>query len=132
LSVIGLVVGLAFVFQVSHRDILWAALGGGVTFAGVQIGSQFGYWQGSFLGAAGLGAFANIYAIRLRRPASTILVTGLMILVPGATAFRGMAAAVEDGATAGLSAEWQVLVIIFAIISGLVVANTFVPPKRAL
>ena len=129
---IGLVVGLAFIFQVSQRNILWAALGGVVTFAGVQIGSQFGYWQGSFLGAAALGAYANLFAIRLHQPASTILVTGLMILVPGAAAFRGLAAAVKDGAAAGLSAEWQVLVIIFAIISGLVVANTLVPPKSAL
>ena len=132
LSVIGLVVGLAFIFQVSQRNILWAALGGVVTFAGVQIGSQFGYWQGSFLGAAALGTYANLFAIRLHQPASTILVTGIMILVPGAAAYRGLASAVKDGAAAGLSAEWQVLVIIFAIISGLVVANTLVPPKSAL
>ncbi|MGB5214961.1 MAG: threonine/serine exporter family protein [Anderseniella sp.] len=129
---IGMVVGLAVVFQVPQRSIIWAALGGVVTFAGVQIGNQFGYWQGSFLGAAALGTYANLFAIRLHQPASMILLTGIMILVPGATAFRGLAAAVEDGATAGLSAEWHVLVIIVAIISGLVAANILVPPKRTL
>ena len=132
LSVVGLVVGLSFIFQVAPRDFRMVILGGLVTFAGVQIGNQFGYWQGSFLGAAALAAYANLFAITLHRPASIILLTGIMILVPGAAAYRGLASAVKDGAAAGLSAEWQVLVIIFAIISGLVVANNLVPPKSIL
>jgi uncharacterized membrane protein YjjB (DUF3815 family) len=102
-----------------------------LAYAGVVVGSEFGFWQGSFVGALLLGVYANLFAWRLRRPTSIVLLTAVMVLVPGASAYRGLRAA-EIGAASGLAAEWQVLVNILAIIAGFVLAYTLVPPKPTL
>ena len=55
-----------------------------------------------------------------------------MLLVPGAAAYRGVQAWTTRGAIAGVSAEWQVLVNIGAIVAGILIAYTLTPPKRAI
>ena len=60
-----LMLGLAFIFQVRRRDLGWAIIAGGLAYAGVLIGGQFGDWQGSFLGALVLGIYASLFTFRL-------------------------------------------------------------------
>ena len=127
-----LVVGLALTFQVRPKDFGWTVLGGVLAYAGVVVGSEFGFWQGSFVGALLLGVYANLFAWRLRRPSSIVILTAVMVLVPGAAAYRGLRAAEIGGAASGLAAEWQVLVNILAIIAGVFLAFTLVPPKPTL
>jgi uncharacterized membrane protein YjjP (DUF1212 family) len=127
-----LVVGLALTFQVRPKDFGWTVLGGVLAYAGVVVGSEFGFWQGSFVGALLLGVYANLFAWRLRRPTSIVLLTAVMVLVPGASAYRGLHAAEIGGAASGLAAEWPVLVNILAIIAGFFLAYTLVPPKPTL
>jgi len=107
-------------------------LGGVLAYAGVVIGSKFGFWQGSFVGALILGIYANLFAWRLRRPTSIVMLTAIMVLVPGAAAYRGLHTLQTSGVVSGLGSEWQVLVNIGAIIAGLLVACTLVPPKATL
>lgn len=123
-----LVVGLAVVFQVRPKDFGWTVLGGVLAYAGVVVGSRFGFWQGSFVGALALG----LYAWRLRRPTSIVMLTAVMVLVPGAAAYRGLHAVGTGGLVSGLGAEWHVLVNMFAILAGIVVAYSLVPPKATL
>jgi uncharacterized membrane protein YjjP (DUF1212 family) len=132
LFVISLVAGLAVIFQVLPRDFGWTMLGGVLAYAGVVFGSRFGFWQGSFVGALTLGLYANLYAWRLRRPTSTVMLTAAMVLVPGAAAYRGLHTGVTGGLVSGLGAEWHVLVNMFAILAGFVVAYSLVPPKSTL
>ena len=127
-----LVVGLAICFQVRHKDFGWAVLGGLLAYAGIVIGNQFGFWQGSFVGALLLGIYSNLFAWRLGRPTSIIMLTAIMVLVPGATAYRGLNVLETSGLASGFSAEWHVLVNIAAIIAGLVVAYSVIPPKATL
>lgn len=127
-----LVVGLGFIFQVARRDFVWIILGGLLAFAGILFGAKYGYWQGSFLGSLALAAFANAFAIKLDRPASVVLLTGIMILVPGVAAYRGLATLATDSTASGLAAEWQAVVIILAIFAGQIVANWLVHPKASL
>jgi len=117
---------------VRPKDFGWAVLGGVLAYAGVVVGSEFGFWQGSFVGALLLGVYANLFAWRLRRPSSIVILTAVMVLVPGAAAYRGLRAAEIGGAASGLAAEWQVLVNILAIIAGVFLAFTLVPPKPTL
>ena len=127
-----LVVGLAIVFQVRTKDFGWTVLGGLLAYAGIAIGNQIGFWQGSFIGALLLSIYSNLFAWRLGRPTSIIMLTAIMVLVPGAAAYRGLHVAETSGLTSGLSAEWHVLVNIAAIIAGLVVAYSVIPPKATL
>ncbi len=127
-----LVVGLAIVFQVRTKDFGWTVLGGLLAYAGIAIGNQIGFWQGSFIGALLLGVYSNLFAWRLGRPTSIVMLTAIMVLVPGAGAYRGLQMIKTSGLASGLSAEWHVLVNVAAIIAGLVVAYSVIPPKATL
>ncbi|WP_170574723.1 threonine/serine ThrE exporter family protein [Ruegeria atlantica] len=124
-----LVAGLAFVFQVRPRDFIWVLLAGLVAHSGVSLGSGLGYWQGSFLGALGVGLFASLFSTMRHQPTSTVLIPAVMVLVPGATALRGLRSAALDGVTSGLTIEWQALANIGAIIAGLLVASAVISSK---
>ena len=132
IAVAGLMIGLAMVFQVRRDDVIWALAGGLLAYVGIVIGAWFGYWQGSFIGAMALGAFAYLYSWRYRRPTSIVLVTGIMILVPGAASIIGLAAGQSGSVADVIGAEWRVFVIAMAIIAGLIVPYTTLPRHATL
>lgn len=115
---------LGLVFRAQTRDLTWIVLGGLLAYAGTVIGESAGNWQGPFLGSLFIGFLATAFWHFKRRPPSTITLTAVMILVPGASAILGVNMARSMGLQAGLAAEWQAFVVIVAIIAGQVVANT--------
>ncbi len=127
IAVVGLMIGLAMIFQVRRDDLIWVVVGGLLAYTGVVFGSQIGYWQGSFIGAMALGAFAYLYSWRYRRPSSIVMLTGVMILVPGAASIIGLFASENGNVADVIGAEWRVFVIAMAIISGLIVPYTILP-----
>ena len=132
LSVIVLMLGLVFVFQVRQPDLGWVILAGGFAYVGMVIGGQFGNWQGSFLGALLLGLYASFFALRLHRPGSVVMLPGIMILVPGVAAYFGLNTLQTSGIIGALPAVWGVLVQIAAIIGGLYIAASILPQKAGL
>ena len=132
IAVAGLMVGLSMVFQVSRSDLIWTVIGGLLAYWGVVIGLQFGYWQGSFIGAMMLGVFAYLYGWRSRRPSSIVMLTGIMILVPGAASYMGLYAGHDGSAAEVAAAQWRVFVIAMAIIAGLIVPYTTLPRHATL
>jgi uncharacterized membrane protein YjjB (DUF3815 family) len=130
--VILLMLGLAMVFQVRRRDIGWVLLAGGFAYLGVQIGDQLGNWEGAFLGALLLGIFTSLYALRLRRPGSVVMLPGIMILVPGVAAYFGLDTLQSYGIIGALPAVWGVVVQITAIIGGLYIAASVLPQQASL
>jgi len=132
LSVIVLMLGLVFVFQVRQPDLGWVILAGGFAYAGMVIGGQFGNWQGSFLGALLLGLYTSFFASRLHRPGSVVMLPGIMILVPGVAAYFGLNTLQTSGIIGALPAVWGVLVQIAAIIGGLYIAASILPQKASL
>lgn len=127
-----LTAGLAVIFQVRPKDFLWAVLGGVIAYGGSQLGAMFGYWQGSFVGAVFVGIYASLFALRLRRPMSIVLITAIMVLVPGGSALLGLEAGLKAGAVGVLSAEWHMLANVGAILAGLMAAHAILPPKSLL
>ena len=53
--------GLAIVFHVSPRDLIWVVLGGVIAYGGVRIGGEWGVWQGPFLGSLMLSLYAALF-----------------------------------------------------------------------
>jgi uncharacterized membrane protein YjjP (DUF1212 family) len=125
-----LLVGLAMVFQVRPRDLFLPLTVGMLTWGGVMLGNMVGYWQGSFLGALIMVVWGNGIALRLHRPAAVILLPCVLILVPGASAYRGLSILSTHGIVASLEAEIKVFVIACAIIGGLLIGNFVVSPKQ--
>lgn len=132
LAVIPLMLGLAFVFQVRLADLGWVILAGSFAYMGVIIGGQLGNWQGSFLGALILGIYTSLFTFRLRRPGSIVMLPGVMILVPGVAAYFGLNTLQTSGIIGALPTAWGVIVQITAIIGGLYVAVSVLPPKATL
>lgn len=132
LSVIVLMLALAFVFQVRLPDVGWVILAGAVAYVGMLIGGQLGNWQSSFLGALLLGLYASLFSFRLHRPGSVVMLPGIMILVPGVAAYFGLNALQTSGIIGALPAVWGVLAQIIAILGGLLVAASILPEKTSL
>ena len=126
-------VGLALLFQVQPRDIVWVVFASLLAFAGTLIGGKLlGHGPSSLVGAFALGVFANVFAWRVRRPASVVLLPALMVLAPGYAAYLGMGTFQASGVAAGFGAEFKVLESVAWIIGGLFIAKAVIPPKSTL
>lgn len=117
------VTGLAVVFRARKKDLPWIWLSALLVWAGLQFGKSWGYWQGSFLGAATLSILSNFFNRTWRLPAATTLLPVAMIMVPGAAALRAIYAIESQGLIAGLQLAYQVLIIIFSILGGFLVGS---------
>ena len=132
-AVVVLGVGFAMLFQVRPKDFGWVVAGCLLAFAGVVFGGKWlGSGPGDLLGGLALGLFANLYALKLRRSASVVLLTGLMVLAPGYASYLGLGTLQASGVEAGWVAEFKVFETIAWIIGGLFIANTIIPPKSTL
>lgn len=124
--------GLAMLFQVRPKEIVWVVVGCLLAWVGIVVGGKLmGSGPGDLLGALTLGVFANVYALRRRLAASVILIPGLMVLAPGYASYLGLGTLQTSGVDAGLVAEFRVFVTIAWIIGGLFIANRLIPPKGA-
>lgn len=118
-----LVIGLAVLFRVLPKNLVFVLAGGWLVWAGVQMGNVFGYWQGAFIGAVILTVYARFSSGRFRVPSAIILLPVIMILVPGYAFLRALYLANLHGISVGISAGLQVFIIIGAIIAGIFVGD---------
>ena len=132
LSVVFLMLGLGFIFQVRRKDLGAVMLAGVIAYTGVLLGGRFGDWQGSFIGALGLGLYTSLVGLRFRIPGSVIMLPGIMILVPGVAAYLGVDIAQINSIFSALPAVWGVVVQIVAIMGGLYLAASIVPRRGTL
>jgi uncharacterized membrane protein YjjP (DUF1212 family) len=128
-----LYVGVALFFQTRPRDFGWVILVGVLTYAGMTVGNQLGFWEGPFLGALVLGICGNVFARWRKLPATIVTLPGVMALLPGVVAYIGLLNTVAGGGVQAVTtAAWQILVTVVALIVGVIVANTIVSPKVTL
>jgi uncharacterized membrane protein YjjP (DUF1212 family) len=130
-------IAAAFAFTILFRAKLlqypWVLAAGIVAFFTTQSASMiYGSDLGAFIGGLAVGLFANFYARFRKHPAALISMPGLILLVPGSIGFRGIASLVHKDTLAGISATFDMFMIAIALVSGLLLANIFLPPKRSL
>ncbi len=130
-----LVCGLAFavLFNVRYRDIylaVFAAVTGyAVSRAGVIMG---GVEFGILLAALVIGLLGNLLGRWLRRPASLVRVPGIILLVPGALGYRAVTHALLDTNANPQETVLLASILVIALVGGLLIGNTIVPPRRYL
>lgn len=130
-----LVAGFTFaiLFRAPRRDIGWVILSGVVAYAGVRTGSVLlGPELGVFVGAMLVGAGSNLYARFLHRPAMVTRVPGMMLLVPGGLGFLGLSSLLEQDVLSGIQTAFTVGLIAVALVTGLLVSNALLPPRKLL
>ncbi len=130
-----LLAGLAFavLFNVRHRDVHLAVLaaftGYVVSRAGVILG---GVEFGVLLAALVVGLLGNLLGRWLRRPASLVRVPGIILLVPGALGYRTVTNALLGANPNPQETVLLVAILVIALVGGLLIGNTIVPPRRYL
>jgi uncharacterized membrane protein YjjP (DUF1212 family) len=127
--------GLAFavLFNVRYRDVYLAVLaavtGYAVSRAGVIIG---GIEFGILLAALVVGLLGNLLGRLLRKPASLVRVPGIILLVPGALGYRTVTNVLLEGSPNPQETALLAAILVVALVGGLLIGNTIVPPRRYL
>jgi uncharacterized membrane protein YjjB (DUF3815 family) len=90
----------------------------------------FGVDLGSFFGAMVVGIYANAYARINNTPSHVVLLTGVVLLVPGSKAYMELSSVVigQEILSNSLSGA-QVFLSFISIVAGLIFANAVIPPK---
>lgn len=123
----------AVLLRSAPRDLPLTVAAGAVAFGGARLGaSLLGPELGAMLGATVIGTAANLFARLRHRPASVALVPGLLLLVPGSFGFRSFAALLEHDVVGGLEIAFRMVLVAMALVTGLLLANVLVPPRRSL
>jgi len=130
-----IVAPLAFLvlFRARLRDAARILAAGALAFAGARFGAAlFGPEIGVCLGALALGAASNLDAKLTRKPASVMLVPGIMMLVPGGIGFQSVASFLAHDTLSGVEAGFRMVLVAMALVAGLLAANAVVRPRGAL
>jgi uncharacterized membrane protein YjjB (DUF3815 family) len=125
--------GFAVLFRARMRELGWLFLAGLVAFGGARLGAYLlGPALGVFLGALLVGVAANAFARWRRRPASLIMVPGIIFLVPGSFGLRSLSSFLGENALAGVQSAFTMILVAMALVGGLLLANALVEPRGDL
>ncbi len=125
--------GFTVLFRAHPRDAGWILAAGTVAFAGSRLGAELlGPELGAFLGAVLVGVGSNLFARLRDRPAAVAQLPGLMLLVPGSIGFRGVSSFLAQDAVTGVQSAFTMALVAIALVTGLLLANVLLPPRRAL
>ena len=120
-------------FQAHRRDAAAILVASLIALLTAQFGSP---WLGPVVSVAlsawMLGIFSNGLARFNGRPASTTLVPGLLVLVPGSFGFRSVQALLNHDVVSGIEIGFSTTMTAMALVTGLFLANLVVPPRSAV
>lgn len=94
--------------------------------------NHFGLEFGVCFASVCVGIIANLYARITDRPSATIMLPGLLMLVPGSVGFKSLQLFMEHDTVSGMQTAVTVLVMGAALVVGLLLANVIVPPRKVL
>lgn len=123
---------LTVLFRARPADLGWVLAAGALALTAGRAGTAFlGPELGALLAALAVGVGANLFARLARRPAAVMQVPALVLLVPGSIGFRSLSALLERETVAGVQTAFSMLLIAIALVTGLLLANAVVRPRRA-
>lgn len=123
----------AVLFRTAPRDIVWVMVTGIAGFAGARLGSLLlGPALGTFVGAVLIGLLGNFLARALKRPSTLLLVPGIVFLFPGSFGFGSFSKFIENDILSGIAIAFELVLATVALVTGLLLANAILPPRRAL
>jgi uncharacterized membrane protein YjjP (DUF1212 family) len=125
--------GFTVLFRAGPRDAGWILGAGVLAFLGARFGAALlGPELGGCLGALVVGVACNLYARLLDRPVVVPLVPGIMLLVPGSLGFRSLSALLAQDVVSGVETAFRMVLVAVGLVTGLLLANVALPPRKAL
>lgn len=124
-------VSFTVLFRARPVDVGWILVAAAVAFAGARTGAWLlGPELGVCVGAIALGTSSNALSRMADRPSSTWVVPGLMLLVPGSVGFGSISKFMASDVVSGVEAAFRMLLIAVSLVTGLLLANVLVLPRR--
>jgi uncharacterized membrane protein YjjP (DUF1212 family) len=124
---------LSVLFNVHRRDWIWIALAVGTSFYSTKWAGQIiGPELGVFVGGLCIAVVSNTFARFRNRPATLLLLPGILLLVPGSLGYRSLTFLSEQNVLGGVDAGFKMVFIASAIVAGMFFGNSLVPPRRSL
>lgn len=129
-SAAALGLGFCGLLAVHRGDAPWTALVCSFAWGANRL---LGAWQGPeiaiLLAVIGVGVISNLFASRLDRPSSVLLVPGIAMLVPGSLGLLSISSALlHDSRQAWLTLV-HLLAITMALSTGVLVSAALLPPR---
>ncbi|MBC8371053.1 MAG: threonine/serine exporter family protein [Planctomycetes bacterium] len=125
--------GIGVLFNNSRRDLPWAVVAVCLPYLALKFGLEnLDRAASLFICAVIVALFGNMFARAFDRPALTVLMPGILILVPGATSFLSITDIASGDFQTGLQSAFQVFVSGAAIVAGFMTSSLLLPPRKAL
>ena len=125
--------GVGVLFNNSRRDLPWAVVAVCLPYLAMKFGLEnLERAPSLFLSAVIVALFGNMFARAFDRPALTVLMPGILILVPGATSFLSITDIAGGNFQTGLQSAFQVFISGAAIVAGFMTSSLLLPPRKAL
>lgn len=133
LSIVIVGLGTGVLFNNSRRDLPWAVVAVCLPYLAMKFGLEnLERAPSLFIVAVIVALFGNMFARTFDRPALTVLMPGILILVPGATSFLSITDIAGGNFETGLQSAFQVFVSGAAIVAGFMTSSLLLPPRKAL
>ncbi len=112
------------------RELPWLLVTGTLGYFGGRMGARWLSPElGMFAGALALGLASNLYAWLRRRPATTVLVPGILLLVPGSIGYRSLSELLAREVIPGIETAIEMFLVAVSLVAGLLAANVLTPPR---
>lgn len=113
--------GFGMIFNARGRRLLWAALGGVISWGAYLLAMRFWPVEAGccLIAAFVLTVYGESMARLQRTPATVYVVAGAIPMVPGASLYRTMSAAVAGDAQAAIAGGAKTLLLAAAIAAGI-------------
>ena len=124
---------MAVLFQAHMRHAWVMILAGMMAFLIARYGTlYFGPEVGVLCAAVVVGSSSNLYARFFDRPATVMMLPGLIILVPGSLGLKSLQLFMSNDTVDGLQSAMTVMIVGVSLVVGLLLANVIVPPRKVL
>jgi len=133
-AVLTLATAITIAFNIHMRFIFWCLLSSVIAFFVSTYGTEnFNQPTGIFLGAFAVGIFSNCFANLLNHPASLVLSTGLIFLVPGSKTYLILNSWVTGTQiVTNTPNATQAFMIFISLVAGLLLSNAIVTTRKSL
>ncbi|MGL5152520.1 MAG: threonine/serine exporter family protein [Clostridium sp.] len=118
--------GFGIIFNIRGKKLIYAAIGGGLSWLFYEIGLLFNFSElnALFFSSVCFSIYCEIFARILKTPVTTLVVCALIPLVPGAGMYNTMYAAVTGDALLALEICINTIASAGALALGVVFTST--------
>jgi uncharacterized membrane protein YjjP (DUF1212 family) len=121
------------IFSAKKSDYVWVLLSSSFTFGCLKLSNQvFNDVLSLFIAAFMIGVFSNFFAKVRNKTSLTTLLPGIIFLVPGSVGIKGLNLIFENNIMAGIDSSIKMFILSITIVTGLLIANMFLSPRKGL